>query len=134
MTAYYAKRKAWWKECEERVLCAFCPTLYFGRYGEKNTPLCERHKNDGGYCFCGERKKDCEDHCEDEEDEDKDEDGDKDEDKDKDRSNGRCSRCNDGIDGDGGMYNSKPMCAGCITEICNEAAHEDAVLKASSGH
>ena len=39
MAAYYAERKAWWKECEERVLCAFCPTLYFGRYGEKNTPV-----------------------------------------------------------------------------------------------
>ena len=93
----------------------------------RKTRLCERHKNDGGYCFCGEQKTDCEDHREDEAE-------DKDEDKDKDRSNGRCSRCNDGIDGDGGMYNSKPMCAGCITEICNEAAHEDAVLKASSGH
>ena len=79
MAAYYAERKAWWKECEERVLCAFCPTLYFGRYGEKNTPMCERHKNDCGYCFCGEQKTDCEDHREGEA-EDKDEDGDKDED------------------------------------------------------
>ena len=88
-----------------------------------------RYQEQGGK---DEEKDDDDDEDEDEDDED-DKDEDKDEDEDEDEGSVRCSRCNDGIDGDGGMYNSKPMCAGCITELCNEAAHEDAVLKASSG-
>jgi hypothetical protein len=136
MTAYYAERKAWWKEvCDliqidvETTCCYECgesftfdePVPYIDYMRGDHDKTCAE-------CLAKEEEED-----EDEDKEEKDED-EEDEEAEEAKDKGRCSHCNDGIDGfDGGMYNKKLMCAGCITELCDEAAHEDAVLKASSG-
>lgn len=39
---------------------AGCSEISVGNYGKDNTPLCEDHKMDGGYCSCGAKEDDCE--------------------------------------------------------------------------
>lgn len=52
-------------------ICEMCGKTSVGNYGESNTPFCEEHKTEFGYCCCGKKNikdRTCED-CDDSDDE-----------------------------------------------------------------
>ncbi len=40
-------------------MCYDCGDKSIGTYGEDNKPLCAEHKEEGGFCSCGDIKKEC---------------------------------------------------------------------------
>ena len=52
--------------CDKHFVCK-CGEKAFGTYGEENKPLCEEHKEEEGYCGCGDTKAECDLCAEDEE-------------------------------------------------------------------